>query len=356
MIKSPNTREGNCDFYASTYITKRRNNVGTTSMQRNNVASTSIRRCFTFCVYLDLLIYFSALNEKAKEIFTDTSSTIELPGSLEFDALHAQLTCAEELFELYIEIEKPRLINGSYAVEPYVFFVPPKNEIGLSSSGESQFHVFVNRTGTSFSFGMLGAEVSGKKNGRKAAGLFTHSAFSFLPDNPYGIVRLNRIPKTSKENHFDVILRHPALHKYGGILSLLAACPITNSIITRMDMKQTVHIHHQTQPVVPLNFLSFANVNVPTDINVHKNGKALIRCKAIGNPQPSLELSQYDENVGTVRNLSPDQIPTYETSLPFEVTKTFQFINVNASQMGTYACKAQAGKEVIYKKHVLMEI
>ena len=260
------------------------------------------------------------------------------------------------MFGLYLEMERSRLINGTFPIKPYVFYVPPNNEVGLSSHGESQFHIFVNTTGTTFSFGMIAAELTGMKQGRKGRQLFTHSTFSFLPDNAQETVRLKKAFETKTENHFDVILRLPALHRYGGILSLLSACPTSNSVITRMDMKQTLHLHPQTKPVIPLNFLHFANVNIPTRINLDKFGNALIRCKAIGNPLPSLELIRVNDSGSNSGNDRSVQVPTYTTMFPFEIIKTFQFVNANASHHGTYICKAKSGERTLLKKHILSKV
>ena len=288
--------------------------------------------------------------------FTETSASVLLPETLIFEAIHVQLICAEELFELHIDLDKFRFSNGIFPVKQYLFYVPPNNEIGLSPLGESQFHVFVNLTGTPFSFGMLFADVVGKKQGRKGSQLFAHSSFSFLPDSEYKNMRLKTIMHTLTEKHFDVILREPALHKYGGILSLMSACPISNSVIKRIDMQQTIHIHPPAKPVLPVGFLSLADINTPSNIYASKSGKVFIRCMAIGNPTPSLTLTKSNDNIAiNNKNSDSDLVPSYVTSLPFEITKTFQFINVTTSHYGSYICKAKNGKHTVHKKYNLLE-
>ena len=279
-----------------------------------------------------------------------TTAGLVLPTSFQFTDLHVQFLCIRELFELHLDLDKSQFVNGTFPIEQYDFYVPPKNEIGISSRGESQFHVFVNLTGTSFSFGMIAVEVSGKTRGRKGDQLFTHMAFSFLPDNRDDKLRLREIFSTRYEAHYDVIVKDPEIYNHCGILSLLAACPVSNSVIRRMDMKQTIHLHPKSQPVLPLYFMALADLGVERKLTVDETGKAFIRCKTIGNPTPSLTLVKRADILNEDIEV---HVPSYDITLPFEVTKIFQFINVTNVDFGQYVCKADNGRQMKYREYIL---
>ena len=302
-------------------------------------------------IIASLFYLFSALDPNVSLIGTDTSSSLILPTSLQYTALHVQFLCIQELFELHLDLDKSQFTNGTFPVKPYDFYVPPKNEIGISSLGESQFHVFVNLTGTTFSFGMIAAELSGKTRGRRGDQLYTHLAFSFLPDNKDNKLRLRQIYRTKYESHYDVIVKDPAIYKHGGILSLLAACPVSNSVIRRMDMKQTIHLHPRSRSVLPLYFMALADIGMEPRLTVDKSGKAFLRCKTIGNPTPSLTLVKQTDTIN--QKSTEVRVPSYDITLPFEVTKTFQFFNVTNIDFGQYACKAENGQHILYGEYIL---
>ena len=116
-------------------------------------------------------------------------------------------------------------------------------------------------------------------------------------------------------------------------------------------MKQTIHLHPKSKPVLPFNFVALADIGVEPNITVDKFGKAFLRCKAIGNPTPSLTLVKHADNIN--KKTTEVKVPTYDMTLPFEATKTFQFVNITASDIGQYSCKAENGRHVEYRKYIM---
>lgn len=282
------------------------------------------------------------------------TATIDLPTELAFNVLRCHLVCEQHSFLVHLALKVTHGMAPVFEhVSQYTVYVPPSSEIGISPLGEARFHTMVNTSGTTFSFGMLQAEVALYNSfpGDVTKNHFeSNAAYSFLPDDKNKVVRMKKVVENNNEFHTDIIIKTDKVFQDGAVISILAACTNPSSLIHRMDVKQIRYVHPTgTSSPVKADTLGF----IAEDYNlfVEKNQHALIRCTVIGNPHPTVTLHKKGKN-GVVS--AAIDAPYHLTELKYKVTVVFHVFNVDETKTGKYICMASNGnRQVASSEHTL---
>ncbi|KAL3865092.1 hypothetical protein ACJMK2_006723 [Sinanodonta woodiana] len=270
-------------------------------------------------------------------------ATVKLPRNHGLSTLKVNLIAKNTTFELQAVIDITGNSQHSERISSFTFFVPSSSEVGISSTGKTQFHVYVDTSQSTFKFAIITADLYSLVQRNSTSHIIEKSAYSFQPDVTSTALRLAN--RTHQENtyHADLIMDSIAVANNGGMLTMLSGCIGTGKLVKMLYIRRTLLLRTKPgMPPIPADTVAFITTDTPRNISLTQSSKTLIviRCTAVGNPRPLISLAKEGGQVVTEKS----NVTIFAAQYPFRTAAIFAF--KSTPEPGEYTCIAKSGKGV----------
>ncbi|KAK3586885.1 hypothetical protein CHS0354_017681 [Potamilus streckersoni] len=279
-------------------------------------------------------------------------ATIKLPRNHGLSTLKVNLVAKNTTFELQAVIDVTGNIQHSERISSFTFFVPSSSEIGISNSGKTQFHVFVDTSQSTFKFAIVTADLYSLVKKNFTYHVIEKSAYSFQPDITSNALRLAN--RTQQENtyHADLLMDSIAVANNGGMLTMLSGCIGTGKLVKMLYMRRTLLLRTKVgMSPIPADTVAFITTDTPRNILLTQSSKSLIviRCTAVGNPRPVISLmKEGHQGVTDVSNVT-----IFIAQYPFRTAAIYAF--KSTPEPGEYMCVAKSSKGVSRRSYLISQ-